>query len=57
MHGRKFYEVNENMSNRIRIPEVNYKFATGTTRHIPKEWEEMVGIEFIEYIRTIIKRR
>jgi hypothetical protein len=40
---------------RVKVPEVNYRFATGTTKKAPKEWEDMVGVEFINYILKKVK--
>jgi hypothetical protein len=32
------------------IPKKDFRYATGTTKKTPKEWESLVGKEFILYI-------
>ena len=35
---------------RVKKPDFDYRFATGTTKKAPKEWEAMVGKDFIKFI-------
>jgi len=42
---------------RVKVPKVNYRFAHGTTKRPPAEWEEMMGSDFIKFIEKKAKRR
>jgi len=40
---------------RIRPDKEAWKYATGTTKKIPKEWESLYGVDFIKYILKKVK--
>ena len=42
---------------RVVVPKFNFRYATGTTKKAPKEWEAMVGADFIKYIEKKANRR
>ena len=41
---------------RVKVPKANYRYATGTTKKAPKEWEAMVGKDFIEFIEKKVRK-
>lgn len=42
---------------RVRPAKDDWKYAHGTTKKPPKEWEAMMGIDFIKYVEKKARRK